>query len=253
MRSDDGRSVLSRVVGILRSFGEGNEALSASEISRLAGLPMSTCHRILSALVEQRLLEKSPEGRYHVGLVLWEMASYAPRSVGVQRLALPFMRDLSTITQYPVHLAVREGSESVFIERLAPADSPFDRPRVGSRYPLHVTSVGLVLLANAPAAVQDGFLSGSLRTYTPLTETDPVRLRKRLAGIRTQGFAVSDRQVVLDAISVAAPIRDWTGAVVAAISVNTPLGRLHEQSAAHAVQTAALGITRSWQQSVSSS
>ncbi|TJY69454.1 IclR family transcriptional regulator [Arthrobacter sp. CAU 1506] len=249
MRSDDGRSVLSRVVGILRSFGEGNEDLSASEISRMAGLPMSTCHRILAALVEQGLLEKGAEGRYHVGLVLWEVASHAPRSVGVQRLALPFMHDLSEITHYPVHLAVREGLESVFIERLAPTDSPFERPRVGSRYPLHVTSVGLILLAHAPASVQNDFLAGSLRTYTPLTETDPVRLRKKLAEIRTQGFAVSDRQVVLDAISVAAPIRDWTGAVVAAISVNTPLGRLREKSAAHAVQTAALGITRSWQRS----
>ena len=75
---------------------------------------MSTCHRILAALVEQGLLEKGAEGRYHVGLVLWEVASHAPRSVGVQRLALPFMRDLSEITHYPVHLAV----EGRFGERL---------------------------------------------------------------------------------------------------------------------------------------
>lgn len=249
MRSDDGRSVLSRVVGILRSFGEGTEDLTASEISRMARLPISTCHRILAALVEQGLLEKGNEGRYHVGLLLWEVASHAPRSVGVQRLALPFMRDLSEITHYPVHLAVREGLQCVFIERLAPTDSPFERPRVGSRYPLHVTSVGLVLLAHAPAPVQDEFLACPLRSYTPLTETDPQQLRKKLAEIRARGFAVSDRQVVMDAISVGAPIRDWSGAVVAAISVNTPLGRLREQSAAHAVQTAALGITRSWQQS----
>ena len=237
----------------LRSFGEGNEDLSASEISRLAGLPMSTCHRILAALVEQGLLEKGAEGRYHVGLVLWEVASHAPRSVGVQRLALPFMRDLSEITHYPVHLAVREGLESVFIERLAPTDSPFERPRVGSRYPLHVTSVGLDS-AGPRAGFGAGLASSPVRSgpTRPYTEDVIPYGSGKLAEIRAQGFAVSDRQVVLDAISVAAPIRDWTGAVVAAISVNTPLGRLREQSAAHAVQTAALGITRSWQRSRSS-
>ncbi|MFB0836022.1 IclR family transcriptional regulator [Arthrobacter halodurans] len=246
MRSDDGRSVLSRVVGILRAFGTAGEELTATEISQLAGLPISTCHRILSALVEEGLLERGADHRYHVGLVLWEVASHAPRSVGVQRIALPYMRDLFDITHYPVHLAIREGLQAVFIERLAPVDASSQRPRIGARYPLHVTSVGLMLLAHAPARVQDEFLASPLRAYTPRTVTDPLRLRRTLAEIRTRGFAVSDRQVVMDAISVAAPIRDQDGDVVAAISVNTPLGRLREQSMAHAVQTAALGITRSW-------
>lgn len=245
MRSDDGRSVLSRVVEILRAFDHGAEELTATEVSQRAGLPISTCHRILIAMVGEGLLERGSGSRYHVGLRLWEVASHAPRSGGVQQIALPFMRDLLDITGFPVHLAVREELHVVFIERLAHSRTGMGRPKVGSRYPLHVTSVGIMLLAHAPASVQEEFLARPLAAHTRLTVTDPKELRLTLAAVRERGFAVSDRQVVLDAISVAAPIRDRNGTVVAAISVNTPLGRLQEQSLAHAVQATALAITRS--------
>ena len=245
MRSDDGKSVLARVVGILRSFGRDNDELTATEISQIVDLPISTCHRILASLVEHGLLEKGPGSTYHVGLLLWEVASHAPRSVGMQQVALSYMRDLFEITHSPVHLAVREGLQCVFIERLASSTAKSELPRVGSRYPLHVTSVGLVLLANAPESVQEEFLSSPIKAFTPLTNTEPDRLRKRLADIRAKGFGIADRQVVMDAISVAAPILDSSGDVVAAVSVNTQLGQLHERSLAQAVRTSALGITRS--------
>lgn len=245
MRSDDGRSVLGRIDRILRSFGRGGDHLTATEISQMAELPLSTCHRLLSSLVAHGFLEKGPDNRYHVGLLLWEVASHAPRSVGLQQAALPFMRDLFEITRSPVHLAVREGLQCVFIERLSSSTPTSQRPRVGSRYPLHVTSVGLVLLAHAPAPVQEELLSNPLESFTPLTETDPGNLRKRLADIRSRGFGISDRQVVMDAISVSAPIIGPDGEVMAAVSVNTQLGQLHEQSLAQAVRTMALAITRS--------
>lgn len=249
MRSGDGRTVLSRVVGILRAFDHGAEELTPMEVSQRAGLPISTCHRILLAMVEEGLLERGPGNRYHVGLWLWEVAAHAPRSGGLQQIALPFMRDLLDITGFPVHLAVREGLQVVFIERLAHSRSATGRPKVGSHYPLHVTSVGLMLLAHAPASVQEEVLDRPLAAHTSLTVTDPKELRHTLAAIRDRGFAVSDRQVVMDAISVAAAIRDRHGTVVAAISVNTTPGRLREQSAAHAVQATALAITRSLAQS----
>lgn len=245
MRNDDGRSVLSRVVEILRAFDHGAEELTSTEISQRAGLPVSTCHRILGSMVEEGLLERGAGNRYHVGLWLWEVAAHAPRSGGVQQIALPFMRDLLDITGFPIHLAVREGLHVVFIERLTLSGSGTGHPKVGSRYPLHVTSVGLMLLAHAPASVQEEFLARPLAAHTRLTVTDPKELRLSLAAIRERGFAVSDRQIVLDAISVAAPIRDLNGDVVAAMSVNTPIGRLKEQSLAHAVQATALAVTRS--------
>ncbi|MFC7402533.1 IclR family transcriptional regulator [Citricoccus sp. GCM10030269] len=237
--------MLSRVVSILRAFDRGSEELTATEVSRRTGLPASSCHRIMRSLAEEGVLEVGEDHRYHVGLWLWEVAAHAPRSGGVQQAALPFMQDLMDITGHPVHLAVREGLQAVFIERMSHWRARNARPYVGSHYPLHLTSVGLMLLAHAPLEVQEEYLSGELERRTPLTVTSPHELRRRLASIRSRGFAVCDRQVVMDAISVAAPIRDGRGEVIAAVSVNTPLGSLKEQTMAHAVQTTGLAITRS--------
>lgn len=242
MRTDDGKAVITRVVEILETFNH-NDHLTASRISRLSDIPLSTCHRILQSLTASGMLERHGQ-EYRVGLRLWEIASHAPRSVGIQRLALPFMHDLLEITQYPVHLAVRDGLEALFIERLTPSDDQQLRPAVGSRYPLHVTAVGLVLLANAGSDVQDEYLAQPLHRFTPLTEMDPHSLRRTLAKIRTQRFAVADRQVNREAASVAAPITDRDGSVVAALSVNVPVAMLRERSLAQAVQTAAWSISR---------
>ncbi|REE02928.1 IclR family transcriptional regulator [Citricoccus muralis] len=237
--------MLSRMASILRAFDRGAEELTATEVSRRTGLPASTCHRIMRSLAEEGVLEIGEGHRYHVGLWLWEVAAHAPRSGGMQQAALPFMQDLMDITGHPVHLAVREGSQAVFIERMSHWRARNSRPYIGSHYPLHLTSVGLMLLAHAPTEVQEDYLTGRLEQRTPLTVTSPQELRRMLASIRSRGFAVSDRQVVMDAISVAAPIRDTHGQVIAALSVNTPLGSLKEQTMAHAVQTTALAITRS--------
>lgn len=237
--------MLSRIVAILRAFERGSEELTATEVSLRTGLPASTCHRIMRALVDEGMLELGEDYRYHVGLWLWEVASHAPRSGGLQQAALPFMQDLMDITGHPVHLAVREGRNAVFIERMSHWRSRNARPYVGSHYPLHLTSVGLILLAHAPMDVQEEYLAGPLERRTPLTVTAPDVLRRTLAFARLRGFVVSDRQVIMDAISVAAPIRDAHGQVIAAVSVNTPLGSLKEQTMAHAVQTTALAITRS--------
>ncbi|MEO9246320.1 IclR family transcriptional regulator [Citricoccus nitrophenolicus] len=237
--------MLSRVVSILRAFDRGSEELTATEVSQRTGLPASTCHRIMRSLEVEGVLEKGVDHRYHIGLWLWEVAAHAPRSGGLQQAALPFMQDLMDITGHPVHLAVREGSQAVFIERMSHWRARNARPYIGSHYPLHLTSVGLMLLAHAPVEAQEDYLSGRLEQRTPMTVTDPQELRRMLASIRSRGFAVSDRQVVMDAVSVAAPIRGAHGQVIAALSVNTPWGSLKEQTMAHAVQTTALAITRS--------
>lgn len=242
MRSNDGRGVVDRVVEILETFNHADR-LNASEVSRLSGIPLSTCHRILTSLSSSGMLER--EGRhYRVGLRLWEIASHAPRSVGIQRLALPFMHDLLEVTQHPIHLAVRDGSDALFIERLTPSGHQYPRPEVGSRYPLHVTAVGLVLLAYADRDVQEEYLDGPLRRFTPHTVTDPRAVRRLLAEVRTQRFAMADRQVNVESVSVAAPITDADGAVVAALSANVPAAQRHERSLAQAVQTSASSISR---------
>ncbi|WP_345750409.1 IclR family transcriptional regulator [Microbacterium rhizophilus] len=238
------RSVVDRALTILGTF-QGNRSRQAlSDISRHSGLPIATCYRIVQRLVEWGALERDGENRYRVGLRLWEVASRAPRSVGLQRLARPYLLDLYETTGYATHLAIREGVELVSIERFQNPRRVVRRPVIGSRYQLHVTAIGQVLLAHAPRDVQDAVLSAELPAYTPNTYTDPATLERVLADIRRTGYAVSDRQVDLSHISVAAPVRGADGSVIAALSLALTQRDTPVKSVVHLVQLTATSISR---------
>lgn len=135
--------------------------------------------------------------------------------------------------------------EVVFVERIAGRHAVPVLTRVGGRFALHATGVGLVLLAHAPADVQDEAVSAPLHAYTEKTVTDPRQPREILAGVRKAGYAVSDGQVTTDALSVAAPIQATDGTVVAAVSLVVRAEGAQVTALAQLVQTAARGISRS--------
>lgn len=243
------RSVVGRAMSILGTF-QGNRSRQAlSDISRNSGLPIATCYRIVQRLVEWGALERDGENRYRIGLRLWEVASRAPRAVGLQRLARPYLLDLYETTGYATHLAIREGTELVSIERFQNPRAQVRRPVIGGRYQLHVTAIGQVLLAYAPRHVQEEVLHGELTAFTPNTYTDAGRLRRVLAEVRAHGFAVSDRQVDLSHIGVAAPVRAADGAVVAALSLaldekDVHSRTVHEKSMIQLVRVTAASLSR---------
>lgn len=239
--------MLERALRVLATFQDSGGALTLSEIGRRAHIPLTTTHRIVNELHEWGALERDPEGRYRVGLRLWEVAAQAPRSVGLQRTALPFMQDLYETTHRGVHLAVRESNEVIFVERFVSPDSASSRPRVGGRYPLHATAVGLVLLAHAPVEVQEQVLDGPLEPYTPHTYSSPRELRYVLAEVRRSGYAISDRQINLAFASIAAPIHDAEGCVIAALSLIIPHTEPYGPSLAYLVQVTTRGISRKLQ------
>ncbi|RIV40918.1 IclR family transcriptional regulator [Micromonospora radicis] len=228
---------------MLDAFSPASPALSLSELARRAELPLPTAYRRVAELVRWGALERGDDGRYRIGLRLWEVGSLAPRGLGLRELALPIMEDLYEVTHENVQLAVRQDLELVFIERIAGRHAVPVLTRVGGRFALHATGVGLVLLAYAPAEVQEQVLAAPLERYTELTVTDPVRLRRRLAEVRRVGYAVSDRQVTMDALSVAAPIRAPEG-VVAAISLVVAHDRADPVALAPLVQAAGRVLSR---------
>ncbi|MEV6708274.1 IclR family transcriptional regulator [Micromonospora wenchangensis] len=243
MRGQPGRTVTSRVLALLDAFSPASPALTLSELARRAGLPLSTVHRRVAELLAWGALERGGDGRYRIGLRLWEVGSLAPRGLGLREVALPVMEDLYEVTHENVQLAVRQGLELVFIERIAGRRAVPVRTRVGGRFALHATGVGLVLLAHAPAEVQERVLAGPLERYTALTVTDPGRLRRYLAEVRRVGYAVSDRQVTMDALSVAAPVRAPEG-VVAALSLVVAHDRADPVALAPLVQAAGRVLSR---------
>jgi len=236
--------VLARGLQILGAFSPDRPTLTLSDLARHTGLPVSTVHRLLGELKAWGAVERGDDGSYRIGLRLWEVGALAPRGQGLRERALPFLEDLSQITRENVQLAVREGTELVFVERIAGTGAVPVLTRVGGRFALTATGVGLVLLAHAPAEVQEEVLTGPINRFTPYTVTDPAELRRMLADVRSSGFAVSDRQVTDDALSVAAPVYDARGAVVAAVSLVVRHGSVSPHALAPLLRTSARAISR---------
>jgi DNA-binding IclR family transcriptional regulator len=237
------RSAADRLLDVLAAFDRRNTALSLTDIGRRADLPLPTAHRLVAALTRWGALERDESGDYHIGLRLWEIASLAPRGVGLREAAMPFLEDLYELTHENVHFAVRDGVEVVYIERISGRKAVKVRSSVGARWPLHATGVGLVLLAHADSELQERVCDWPMRAFTPYTVTDPALLRGMLAQIRKTGFAVSDRQITTDALSVAAPVRDHRGNVAAAVSVVVHAENCRTQALSPVVRVAARGIS----------
>lgn len=240
---DPGVTVTARVLAVLAAFRPAQPELTLTEIAGRAGLALSTAHRLVGELAAWGALERSGDGRYRIGLRLWEVATLAPRGLGLRETALPFLEDLYEATHQHVHLAVRDGAEAVYVERLSGRRAVPVVSRVGGRLPLHATGVGLVLLAYAPAAVQEQVLGTPLARFNDRTITAAPALRRLLAEVRRSHLAVSDGLLDPAALSVAAPVHGPAGDVVAALSVVVPSTE-DSRGYAPAVRAAARGVSR---------
>jgi DNA-binding IclR family transcriptional regulator len=245
MASPAPASAADRLLAVLAAFDRSAPALSLTEISRRAGLTLPTAHRLAGLLTAWGALERDASGLYHIGLRLWELGALAPRGLALREAALPYLEDLYEATHENVQLAVRDGMEVVYIERISGHSAVGVLTRVGAHWPLHATGVGLVLLAHSDPAVQEEYLAArQLASFTPFTVTDPAALRRMLAQVRRSGFAVSDRQITDDALSVAAPVRGADGTVVASVSIVVPSTGARPSALAPIVRFAGLGISR---------
>jgi DNA-binding IclR family transcriptional regulator len=236
-------SVLERIVRILAAFGPDEPVLTVTQLSARSGLHRATTSRLVEQLCGQGLLTRDTDRRVRIGLRMWELGARAAPTRGLREAALPVLEDLHAVVGHHVQLAVRDGADVLFVERLSAPDAVVNFSHVAGRLPLHVSSSGLVLLAAAPGPVRAEVLAGALPAYTDRTITDPARLRRVLADVHRQGFAVTAGHVHAEAAGVAAPVRDRDGRVVAAVSAVVPNAPAAVRMTG-AVRTAARGVSR---------
>lgn len=214
-----GRTVSSRVFALLDAFSPERPALRLIELTAITGLPVSTVHRIAAELVELGALKKDRDGVYRIGLRMWELGSLCPQPRTLRDVSLPFMHDLNETTAENVHLAVLDGDEVLYVERVWGRRSVGVVSRVGGRSPLHATGVGKILLAHAPRELQQAVLAAGLRRYTPHTIVMPGLLMRSLQEVRATGIARCAEELSPGTVSVAVPIHGPDRRVVAALSV----------------------------------
>jgi len=242
--SGPGHSVLGRALAVLGSFSDARPELTLGEIVAATGLPAATAHRLVAELVGWGALERPSRGRYRIGMRLWRLGALAPLARDLRDAAMPFLQDLGAVTGQVVHLVVLDGYRALFLERLpGHAEVPV-RSRVGRRLPLHASGPGKVLLAHAPAAYVDEVVARGLPRMAAGTITDRRRLDLALAEVRRSGYCLSREEMTDGAASVAAPITDPAGRVVASVSVVVPSTIDNLQTLVPAVRVTAAAVGR---------
>lgn len=247
--SPSGDSVTDRLLRVLETFTPTRTVQTAAEIGRRAGLPTSTAHRLVGELVETGLLERDEDRRIRIGMRLWELATRSSHALRLRQAAMPYMERVQGRIREHTQLAILEQDEALFLERLSSPDSGSNVTRVAGRLPLHASSSGLVLLAFGTRELQERILTGPLTPVTRETIVDAAALRRKLAEVRRLGHAIAPGYIEAVSIGVAVPVRDETGAVIAALSavlprdaqVEVPLFELH--SAARDIERS-LGFRR---------
>ncbi|WP_162321648.1 IclR family transcriptional regulator [Nesterenkonia haasae] len=249
-KSADKRSSLERLYRLLSAFDYKHTNLTLSELSRRAGLPLSTTHRMVSELLELGMLERDEEARLCMGVDVWKFGLLTPKTHGIQRAALPFMQDLYSITGFPIHLGVPQGSEVTVVESLRPREAGQERPRIGQRDPYHIVAVGMALLAFLEPEFQEEYLLG-LELKGGLGQESPAEVRRALARARADGYSVNNNKT-FPRVGVGAPILDQFGLPLASISVVVPEGAT-ETPYGHMIRSAARAIQRTaWEQGLGS-
>lgn len=235
-------SVLGRSVLILESFGPSDPGLTLSQVVERTGLAKTTAHRLLSELVDLRLLERDPDGDYQLGGRLFELGMLATTQRRLLEVAMPFMQDLVARVPETVHLAVREGTEVLYVAKVGSHHQAPSPSRMGGRMPLHCTAVGKTLLAHAGEDVTRMVLGSALPRLTPRTITAPGLLSRQLERARRNGYSTEYEESALGLSCVAAPITDRSEQVIAAISIAGASTRFRPEQHAQEVMAAAGGI-----------
>jgi DNA-binding IclR family transcriptional regulator len=237
-------SVTGRALRLLEAFRAERPQLTLTELAHRAGLPTSTTYRLAQDLVSWGALERCSDGNYRIGLRLWEVASLARRGLALRQLARPILHDLAHVTRENVQLGVRNGHEVLFLEKVAGMAAVPVLTRVGGRFPLVATGLGLALLAFGPQEETEAVLAAPSQRFTAHTLTEPREIRRELVRTRQRGFAVSDRQVSEETLSVAAPVLAPTGNVVAAVSIVVRAGGTEPWLLGQLIQTTARTVNR---------
>jgi DNA-binding IclR family transcriptional regulator len=242
-RDGAARSVLERAFTILGAYGPTDRKLTLAEMTRRTGIPKATVHRLAGELRELGVLE-GERGVYRIGMRMFELGQLVPLQRDLRNAALPFMQDLFEATHETVHLAVLDGIDVLYIDKISGHRRVAAGSRVGGRLPAHCTAVGKAMLAVSPPAVLDALLAAGLAQRTAFTVTNPGVLRRQLATAARAGVAYEREESDLGVTCAASPVYGFGRQVVAAVSITGPVGRLRPERYAPAVHLAALALSR---------
>lgn len=216
-----------KAIDILFCFDPDHAQLRLTDISDRVGLHKSTVHRLLSLLRKKGLIVSDPDSQlYSLGPGVVDLAWTILRQQDLRAVCRPYLEQLRRVSNETVSLYTRMGDKRLCVEELASGQDIKYSHTVGLTAPLHVGAPGKALLAFLPETDLQPLLHElSLCAITANTLTDAEQLRLELLATRKRGYAISHGERSAGASAVAAPVRDWSGKIVAALGVLGPSQR----------------------------
>jgi IclR family KDG regulon transcriptional repressor len=232
---------------ILEILMKGPTPVAVTEFARALEMPKSTTSRFLSTLESLGFVMRDREtGKFYLGLRLFELGCKAIDDVGLRKMAIPEMEKLRDKIDENVLLTVTEGTRITYLDKIESQQAVVTQEKVGGTAPAYCVSSGKALLAFDKERLELVIKEG-LKEFTPLTITDPAKLRQECEKIRKQGYAVNRGEYRTGVTGIAAPIFNGNGTLVGAISTAAPAERMTKprwSTHIRAVTAAAAAISR---------
>ena len=239
---------ISKALNILEQVLALRDEVGISKLAELVGLNVTTTHRIANLLVKRGYLRQTQRGgKYSLGLKFLEFGAAYKEMLKIREVALPFLENLHKTVDESVNLAVLDSGQAVYIDHISSHHSLRTFTEVGNRVPCYCTGVGKIFLAYLPTDKVDAIVGNDLDPHTANTITDVDTLKGQLLTIKQMGLAIDNEENEIGVRCTAAPVKDFNGDVIAAISISGPSVRLSTQrlfNLGPSVKDCALKISR---------
>lgn len=213
---------IDRALDIIEQLSESSKPMGPTKIAENTGLNKSTVHRLLATLLRRNYVEKNEEdGTYTLGPKLIEVVSSHIGSLELQTEARPYLSALAMDLNLTVHLGIQDGAEVIYIEKLDTIPTKQLYSQIGYRVPAYCSSLGKCLLASLSGDdLEEVMVSCRFERFTKNTIPNMEELKKQLRQVRSQGWAMDNQEYVADHLCVGAPVYDYRGEIIAAVSAS---------------------------------
>ncbi|MEK3937134.1 IclR family transcriptional regulator [Sporosarcina sp. FSL W7-1349] len=217
---------------ILKAFSMDQPELRVVDVAEQLDIAKSTAHRLLSTLASEGFVYKDPQSNhYSLGVSVLALTNIVNSQLPIVEEATPILNALTEKTGESSHMAIREGQEVIYLQKIDNEYSVHVTTHIGRRNPVHCTSTGQAILAFESDEVVDEILSRPLPKFTEHTITDPQQLRDRLREIKRLGYVIDIQGFEKKVISIGAPIFNSKDEVMASVNITGPVIRLKEKEA----------------------
>ena len=230
-RPSDGRlSSVATAMLLLKCFSDEHYELGIGALSRQLGLAKSTVHRLATTLLEAGMLDQNKEnGKYRLGLTVFELGSLARRKMDLYNEAKVFLHELRKQTGESINLAILRDDSLIYLNSLESPSAIKVRSHMGLRLPAHCSAEGKVLLAFGMSEDADRIVGRGLAMQTPNTITDASAFRDELAAAEARGYATDYEESEIGVRSIAVPVYSGDNEVVASVGIAGPVQRLSKR------------------------